>query len=74
MLPCAAIARVDDSVLHSGEETNTTDGDLFRIRIWGKDDGDWVVYDNMVGAPSSSDPTTALGGGSIVIHTGKGPK
>jgi hypothetical protein len=27
-----------------------------------------VVYDNQLGAPNNNDPTTALGGGNIVIH------
>jgi hypothetical protein len=27
-----------------------------------------VVYDNMMGAPDGADPSTSLGGGSIVIH------
>jgi len=38
--------------------------DRFRIRIYG-------VYDNQLGAPDGADPTTALGGGSIVIHKPK---
>ena len=38
--------------------------DRWRIRIYG-------VYDNMLGAPDGTDPTTALGGGSVVIHKGK---
>jgi hypothetical protein len=39
--------------------------DKFRIRIW-NDSG--VIYDNQMNAPDDSDPTTAIGGGSIVIH------
>jgi hypothetical protein len=27
-----------------------------------------VVYDNQMNDPDSGDPTTVLGGGSIVIH------
>jgi hypothetical protein len=38
--------------------------DKFRIRIYG-------VYNNQLGAPDGCDPTTALGGGSIVIHKPK---
>ena len=38
--------------------------DRFRIRIYG-------VYDNQLGAPDGVDPTTTLGGGSIVIHKPK---
>ena len=43
--------------------------DRFRIKIWLGNEGNGVVYDNMMGAPNGADPTTALGGGSIVIHS-----
>jgi PKD repeat protein len=50
--------------------TPSTDVDLFRIKIWDKDNGDAIVYDNQVGETDDyADPTTAIGGGSIVIHT-----
>jgi hypothetical protein len=39
--------------------------DKFRIKIWG-DSG--LIYDNQLGAGDTEDPTTVLGGGSIVIH------
>ncbi len=39
--------------------------DRFRIKIWG---AGGIVYDNQMGADDQSDPTTGLGGGSIVIH------
>jgi PKD repeat protein len=42
--------------------------DRFRIKIWNQNQGNGVVYDNMLGAADGADPTTALGGGSIVIH------
>lgn len=42
--------------------------DRFRIKIWDRDDGDAVVYDNQLGDSDSAAVTTALGGGSIVIH------
>ena len=48
--------------------TPSTDVDLFRIKIWDKDNNDEVVYDNQMGDPEDSDPTTGIGGGSIVIH------
>lgn len=48
--------------------------DLFRIKIWGIDNGDWVVYDNEVDVADDADPTTEIGGGSIVIYTAKGNK
>lgn len=39
--------------------------DKFRIKIW---DAGGVVYDNQMGAGDNDNPTTVLGGGSIVIH------
>jgi VCBS repeat-containing protein len=42
--------------------------DKFRIKIWDKNNGDAIVYDNQLGAADDSDPVTGLGGGSIVIH------
>ncbi len=42
--------------------------DKFRIRIW-NNAGGGQIYDNQLNAPDSDDPTTVLGGGSIVIHT-----
>jgi hypothetical protein len=41
--------------------------DKFRIKIWDKAT-DEIIYDNQMGASDTGDPTTALGGGSIVIH------
>jgi len=49
--------------------TPSTEADKFRIKIWDKDT-DQVVYDNLLGAADDADPTTELGGGSIVIHKG----
>ena len=48
--------------------TPSTDVDLFRIKIWDKDDGDAIVYDNGLGADEDEDPTTEIAGGQIVIH------
>ena len=48
--------------------TSSTDIDLFRIKIWDKDNGDTIVYDNKMGADEDADPTTEIGGGNIVIH------
>ena len=45
--------------------------DRFRIKIWNSADGG-LVYDNQLQCASEADdaePCTALGGGSIVIHT-----
>jgi hypothetical protein len=41
--------------------------DKFRIKIWDTASGA-TVYDNQMGATDSADPTTAIAGGSIVIH------
>jgi hypothetical protein len=41
--------------------------DRFRIKIIDNATNQ-VVYDNQMGAADNADPTTALGGGSIVIH------
>jgi hypothetical protein len=50
-----------------GQTTGGGGTDRFRIRIWDFATGA-VIYDNEVGAPDDADATTALGGGSIVIH------
>ena len=42
-------------------------GDRFRIKIWDRATGA-VVYDNQRGAAEDAEATTALEGGSIVIH------
>jgi MBG domain (YGX type)/YDG domain/Bacterial Ig-like domain (group 3) len=42
--------------------------DKFRIKIWDKNNGDMIVYDNQYGQTDDSSAGTALGGGSIVIH------
>jgi len=40
--------------------------DKFRIRIWSDNYG--LIYDNQLNAPDNDDPTTVIGGGSIMIH------
>lgn len=42
--------------------------DLLRIKIWDKINGDAVVYDNQFGDEDDGAVTTALAGGSVVIH------
>ena len=42
--------------------------DKFRIKIWDKNNGNAVVYDNQILAAETADPTTLLGGGSINIQ------
>jgi hypothetical protein len=44
--------------------------DKFRIKIWDMAN-EQVVYDNQLGADDNSDPTTVIGGGAIVVHSGK---
>ena len=41
--------------------------DTFRIKIWDKNNGDAVVYDNQMGEGDDSNDGTVLGGGSISI-------
>jgi parallel beta-helix repeat protein len=48
--------------------TPSTDVDLFRIKIWDKDNNDEIIYDNQLGEEDDSDPTTQISGGSIKIH------
>jgi uncharacterized repeat protein (TIGR01451 family) len=44
--------------------------DKFRIKIWEEVNGvKSIIYDNQIGADDNSDPTTVLGGGSIVVHS-----
>ena len=45
--------------------------DKFRIKIWDKATSA-IVYDNMLNAPDTADPSTIIGGGAIVIRTGGG--
>ncbi len=40
--------------------------DKFRMKITDSNNG--IVYDNLLNAPDITDPTTVLGGGSIIIH------
>jgi len=54
------LSAVDGDLKPNGGE------DMFRIKIW---DGDEVVYDNQIGNADDADPTTVIGGGSIVIHS-----
>jgi len=41
--------------------------DKFRIKISDKSTGT-LVYDNQMDAPDTANPTTVLGGGSIIVH------
>lgn len=44
--------------------------DKFRIKIWTTSTGE-IVYDNQSGSGDDAAPTTAIAGGSIVIHRAK---
>ncbi|HSF16332.1 MAG TPA: PKD domain-containing protein [Vicinamibacteria bacterium] len=52
--------------------TPSRDVDGCRIKIWDKDNGDAVVYDNELGADEDAEPSTDISGGNITIHDGKG--
>jgi hypothetical protein len=43
--------------------------DLFRLKIWDRNNNNAVVYDTQPGAATTATPTTALGGGRIQVHT-----
>ena len=50
-----------------GGEINGGGGiDKLRMKITDSNGG--LVYDNLLNAPDSSDPSTVLGGGDIIIH------
>ena len=51
-----------------GQINGGGDVDKFRIKIWDRDDDDKVVYDNQPDDADDAELTTAIGGGSIVIH------
>lgn len=44
--------------------------DRIRLKVWDRATGA-IVYDNQTGAPDDADATTALGGGSITVHSSK---
>ncbi|GAA4469430.1 hypothetical protein GCM10023189_56440 [Nibrella saemangeumensis] len=54
-----------------GDLNKTKGPDRFRIKIWQVSSGQ-TVYDNQYGAGDTADPTTVIGGGSIVIHDPSG--
>ena len=45
--------------------------DKFRMKIWDQANGRQLVYDNELDVSEDADPSTALSGGSIVIHKEK---
>ncbi len=50
-----------------GQQNDGGGTDKFRIKIWNKVD-DQIVYDNQMGADDTSDLSTVLGGGSVIVH------
>lgn len=55
--------------LHSLQINGGGGVDKFRIKIWDKNNGDAIVYDNQMGMDDNGTPSTALAGGSITIHS-----
>lgn len=53
-----------------GQVKGADGNDKFRIKIWDIAT-DRLVYDNQLSAPDTADPTTVIGGGSIVIQQAK---
>ena len=52
------------------ELTPSTSVDMFRIKIWDKDNNDAIIYDNQLGDEDDADPSTPISGGNIRIHEG----
>jgi len=62
------VSAIDGDLIDSGTE------DKLRLKIWEIANPDNIVYDNEIGVPELDNPTTELGGGSIVIHKGSNKK
>jgi len=60
---CGFILTAIDGQIKGGGGT-----DKFRIKIWDKNNNDNIIYDNQINVPDDADPTTVIGGGSIIIH------
>jgi hypothetical protein len=58
--------------LVTAQDNGGSTPDLFRMKIWDKNNNNAVVYDTQPGAATTAAPTTPLGGGRIQIHT-QGP-
>lgn len=56
------------SAIDAGLTPDDEDVDMFRMKIWDKDNNDAIIYDNQLGAEENDDPTTEIAGGQIVIH------
>jgi hypothetical protein len=55
------LSAIDGNLLGGGNQADT-----LRLKVEDPDGG--VIYDNQMGAADGDDPSTGLGGGSIVIH------
>ncbi|SDR73606.1 T9SS type A sorting domain-containing protein [Christiangramia echinicola] len=55
-----------------GDATGGDGIDRFRIKIWGNGNSSVILYDNERTLAENVDASTAIGGGSIVIHKPKG--
>jgi hypothetical protein len=54
---------------HLATSSRNDSPDTFRMRIWEEVAGvELTIYDNQLGGQEDADPTSVLGGGSIVIH------
>jgi hypothetical protein len=51
-----------------GKQPGGDGTDRARLKVYDQDRGNAVVFDTQPGAPDNAEPTTALGGGNIVIH------
>ena len=56
-----------DGDMNSGAQSSSND--KFRVKIMDNNNNGALVYDNQLNAPDTSDPTTTLGGGNIIIHS-----
>ncbi|MEW6755460.1 MAG: putative transposase [Candidatus Latescibacterota bacterium] len=64
-----AVITTNGTLTATGAELSQyTDVELFRIKIWDRDAGDAVVYDNRLGEAEDSDGGTVLGGGNVSVH------
>jgi hypothetical protein len=52
-----------------GNVTGGDNKDRFRIKIWDKNNGDALVYDNQPGADEDTNPVTVTDGGLIVVYS-----
>jgi hypothetical protein len=57
------ISAIDADITSDNDDT-----DMFRIKIWDKNNNDTVIYDNQLDDEENTDPTTEIAGGQIVIH------